>query len=102
MNDQEHKERLSRILEANKGYEGLMASPDFLRWKENVVDDHLDFLRNQLLASERSEPGWKERAIDRLVAYQEAVLTYETLIGMRAELSRQTRRDMKKLEEGER
>jgi len=70
---------INQILATSKPFEALMVDQNFLHWKNNVVDKHIEALKEALLTTKKTEANWKELAIDRLVAYQQAIATYDTI-----------------------
>jgi hypothetical protein len=70
---------LKRVIAKNQIFENLNANPDFIAWREDVVNRRLEFLKESVLGVDRSRADWKEELSNNLVAYQELRLQVEFL-----------------------
>jgi len=101
MDTTEQRENLNQALESNRFFENLLSNDDFIQWREKVVNVRLETLRNGAVSVDRTQDGWKERACDAIVAYQEARMTYEALFNLASETIDVAREQLAKLSEAQ-
>jgi hypothetical protein len=101
MNNQEVIHRSRLIIEKNQVFENLSSNPDFITWRDEKVLGRLEEIKTAILSVDRKSPDWKEAVCDGIVAYQEALLTYQTLFEASARLVEATRKNIEKLTEAQ-
>lgn len=60
----------ARVLEKNKGLEGMYANPDFQDWLELVPKAELDLINRRILTVDRTNPDWLRLVGDWIIEYQ--------------------------------
>lgn len=99
MEAQEQSLRLNRIIEGNRHFENLLSNPDFLQWRESVVEPYLESVLSSISSADRAQEGWEKRVADALVAYQEGKKLYDYLFTMAAANASYARKQLKELQE---
>lgn len=68
--NEDPKDLAARVLEKNKGLEGIYAQPDFQDWLELVPKAELDAIKDRIVKIDRSNPEWRNIVADLVIEYQ--------------------------------
>lgn len=77
MNKAETVLQAKRVIEKNRVYTALAATPEFLEWQEIGPKRSLETLRNRIVDINRADPLWKEQVCEMVIEYQGIVRVFE-------------------------
>ncbi len=66
-----------RVIENNRVYTALAATPEFLEWQEIGPRKSLETLKTSIVGIDRTDPLWKEKVCDMVVEYQGITRVFE-------------------------
>ena len=99
MTTEEQKQLYARVLEKNKGIEGLQANPDFLDWMELVPKAELKLINDRILNIDCNSEGWERRAANYVLQYQAINRAIVGLTETRGKVAQEARKKLKELED---
>ena len=95
MTNDETKELAARVIEKNKGLEGIVANPDFQDWMELVPKAELEYLKKRIVTIDRSHANWREKVCDMVIEYQGIHRALFELTDIRLASVKEARKQMK-------
>jgi hypothetical protein len=90
---------LNKIIGKNQAFENLLSNEDFLKWKDETVAPYLESIIVEIKGADRTQPDWKEKVCEAVIAYQEGKKMYDRLFTLAAKNSELARNTLKQLGE---
>lgn len=59
-----------RVVEKNRPYTALAATPEFEEWRELGPRASMDNLKKEIVSVDRTNPRWREIVCDMVIEYQ--------------------------------
>lgn len=97
METTEQIQTLQRIVAKNAPFENLLTNDDFLYWRDNVVKTRIDGISKAILSVDTTVDGWRDKACNDIIRYQEANLAYNTLFTLAEMSAKQARQQLVEL-----
>jgi hypothetical protein len=101
MTQEDIQDNSAETIKATQYATTLAAMPEFQEWMSRGPKARILHLVEDLLSTKRGTAGWKDEVCDKLVAIQEAQLTYVALFDMQLELATLARETLKKMSQPE-
>lgn len=80
----------------------LSKSEDWQVWKKEVVDRRLQLLLDEITSLDRRQPDWREKAADKIAAYQEIRAAFEGIFAFWKQIGQRSQEELNKMNEPER
>lgn len=90
-----------RVIEKNRIYTALSATPEFLEWQEKGPKQSLESLKQAIVDVNRSDPLWKEKVADMVTEYQGIFRVFVDNFDIHTKAAEQARRIITESEKGQ-